>query len=168
MTGAKRELGLAIVEYRKALASKPGDPVINLALGRTLVIDGETAEGAVLFRGLIDKDKANLNGYYELYRLDLAQRKIPEAEAILKEAIKNNPKDTQLRLTLAQSLLRNEQAPGTGSAAERDEGRSQGLPGRLSSVGRFLYPGRFLRRRSQTVRGRDSEGFIAQSHLPEA
>jgi tetratricopeptide (TPR) repeat protein len=102
VTGAKKALGTAIVEYRKALAVKPGDPIINLALGRTLVVDGESAEGAVLFRGLIDKDKTNLNGYYEIYRLDLSQRKIPEAEAILKEAIKNNPKDTQLRLTLAQ------------------------------------------------------------------
>jgi tetratricopeptide (TPR) repeat protein len=102
VTGAKRELGVAIVEYRKALASKPADPVVNLALGRTLVVDGEYAEAAVLFRGLITKDKTNLNGYYELYRLNLSQQKIPEAEAILKEAIKNNPKDPQLRLTLAQ------------------------------------------------------------------
>jgi len=102
VTGAKRALGTAITEYRKALASKPADPVINLALGRTLVVDGENEEAASLFRGLITKDKTNLNGYYELYRLDLSQRKIPEAEAILKEAIKNNPKDTQLRLTLAQ------------------------------------------------------------------
>jgi len=102
VSGAKRELGAAIAEYRKALASKPADPVIVLALGRTLVVDGEYDEGARLFRGLIDKDKANLNAYMELYRLDLSQRKVPEAEAVLKEAIKNNPKDTQLRLTLAQ------------------------------------------------------------------
>jgi predicted Zn-dependent protease len=72
VTGAKRELGVAIVEYRKALASKPADPVINLALGRTLVVDGEYDEGARLFHGLIEKDKTNLNGYMELYRLDLA------------------------------------------------------------------------------------------------
>ncbi len=102
LPGAKKELGVAIGEYRKALSIKPGDPVITLALGRTLVVDGETAEAQTLFRGLIDKDKNNLNGYYELYRLDLAMRKLPEAEAILQEAIRNNPKDTQLRLTLAQ------------------------------------------------------------------
>jgi tetratricopeptide (TPR) repeat protein len=102
VTGAKRELGVAITEYRKALAAKPGDPVVNLALGRTLVVDGEYDEAARLFRGLIDKNKKDLSGYYEIYRLNLSQRKIPEAEAILKEAIKNNPKDTQLRLTLAQ------------------------------------------------------------------
>ncbi len=102
VTGAKRELGVAITEYRKALAAKPADPVINLALGRTLVVDGESDEAARLFRGLIDKDKTNLNGYMELYRLYISQRKVPEAEAILKESIKNNPKDTGLRLSLAQ------------------------------------------------------------------
>ena len=102
LPGAKKELGIAITEYRTALSVKPGDPIITLALGRTLVVDGETAEAQSLFRGLISKDKTNLNGYYELYRVYLSQRKVPEAEAVLKEAIANNPKDTQLRLTLAQ------------------------------------------------------------------
>ena len=102
LPGAKKELGIAITEYRTALSVKPSDPIITLALGRTLVVDGETAEAESLFRGLINKDKTNLNGYYELYRVYLSQRKVPEAEAVLKEAIANNPKDTQLRLTLAQ------------------------------------------------------------------
>lgn len=102
LPGAKKELGNAIVEYRKALSVKSGDPVITLALGRALIVDGETGEAESLFKSLVAKDKANLNGYYELYRLNLSQRKLPEAEAVLKDAIKNNPKDTQLRLTLAQ------------------------------------------------------------------
>jgi tetratricopeptide (TPR) repeat protein len=99
---AKKVLENAIAEYRKALSIKGGDPLITLALGRTLVVDGEIAEAETLFKSLIDKDKANLNGYYELYRVYLTQRKIPEAEAILQAAIKNNPKNTQLRLSLAQ------------------------------------------------------------------
>src|SRR5207248_9805346 len=99
---AKRELGNAIAEYRKALEIKPGDSVITLALGRTLVVDGEAAEAETLFKAMIERDKKNVSGYYELYRVYLAERKIPEAEAVLKNAIQNNPKDTQLRLTLAQ------------------------------------------------------------------
>ncbi len=102
LPGAKKQLSIAISEYRTALSVKPSDPIITLALGRTLVVDGETPEAESLFRGLIAKDKTNLNGYYELYRVYLSQRKVPEAEAVLKEAIANNPKDTQLRLTLAQ------------------------------------------------------------------
>lgn len=99
---AKIELSSAIVEYRKALSIKPADPVITLALGRTLVVDGEADEAQALFKSIVDKDKKNLNGYYELYRVNLAQKKVPEAEAVLKTAIQNNPQDTQLRLTLAQ------------------------------------------------------------------
>jgi tetratricopeptide (TPR) repeat protein len=99
---AKKQLVTAIAEYRQALTLKPGDPIITLALGRTLVVDGETGEAEMLFKSMIDKDKNNLNGYYELYRVYLGMRRIPDAEAILKSAIRNNPKDPQLRLTLAQ------------------------------------------------------------------
>jgi tetratricopeptide (TPR) repeat protein len=99
---AKKSLGDAISEYRKALVMKPGNPVVSLALSRTLVVDGETAEAESILKGLIDKDKTNQNPYYELYRVYLAERKIPEAEALLKSGIQNNPKNTQMRLTLAQ------------------------------------------------------------------
>jgi tetratricopeptide (TPR) repeat protein len=99
---AKKQLGSAVAEYRTALTAKPGDPVVTLALGRTLVVDGEAGEAETLFKGLLAKDKTNLNVYYELFRIYIGQRKIPEAEAILKSAIQNNPKDTRLRLTLAQ------------------------------------------------------------------
>lgn len=99
---AKVKIGEAIGEYRKALAVKAADPIITLALGRTLVVSGETAEAESLFRALIAKDKTNLNGYLELYRLYLGEQKIPEAEAVLKNAIQANPKNTQLRLSLAQ------------------------------------------------------------------
>jgi tetratricopeptide (TPR) repeat protein len=99
---AKKQVGSAIAEYRQALTAKPGDPIITLALGRTLVVDGESAEAESLFKSLIEKDKTNLNGYFELYHIYVTQRKIPEAEAVLKSALQSNPKDTQLRLTLAQ------------------------------------------------------------------
>ncbi|MDP9054370.1 MAG: tetratricopeptide repeat protein [Acidobacteriota bacterium] len=102
MEDAKKQLGTAIAEYRTALTAKPGDAVITLALGRTLVVDGEPGEAETLFKNMVDKDKTGLNAYYELFRIYLTQRRIPEAEEILKAAIKNNPKDTQLRLTLAQ------------------------------------------------------------------
>ncbi len=99
---AKQSVGKAIQEYRTALNSKPGDYVITLALGRTLALDGEAAEAETVFKTLIDKDKLNLNGYYELYKIYVGQKKLPEAEATLKSAMAAVPKDTSLRLTLAQ------------------------------------------------------------------
>src|SRR6185312_7603259 len=99
---AKKELGTAISEYRQALNVKPADPIITLALGRTLVVDGEVDEATNLFKGMIAKDSKNLNAYYELYRVYLGQKNVAAAEGILKDALKNNPKDSTLRLTLAQ------------------------------------------------------------------
>jgi tetratricopeptide (TPR) repeat protein len=101
-TDAKKELSRAIAEYRNALSVKPADPIVTLALGRSLVSDGQTEEATALFKGMIEKDKKNLNGYYELYRVYLGQKRTAEAETVLKSAIQNNPKDTQLRLALAQ------------------------------------------------------------------
>jgi tetratricopeptide (TPR) repeat protein len=99
---AKAQVQKAIEEYRTALGSKPGDNVITLALGRTLALDGETGEAEGMFKSLVAKDKTNLNGYVELYRIYVSQKKLPEAEAILKAAIAAVPKDTSMRLMLAQ------------------------------------------------------------------
>ena len=98
----KQNLAAAVQEYRTSLASKPGDYVGTLALGRTLLLTGETAEAEGLFKSLIDKDKTNLSAYYELFRIYVAQKKMPEAEAMLKRAIMAVPKDSALRLTLAR------------------------------------------------------------------
>jgi tetratricopeptide (TPR) repeat protein len=137
LPGAKKELGVAITEYRTALAAKPADPVVTLALARTLVVDGETAEAQSLFRGLITKDKKNLNGYYELYRVYLSLRKIPEAEAVLKEAIGNNPKDTQLRLTLAQFYFGTNKRPDLVALLNQMKGDLKQFPDAYFQSGDF-------------------------------
>jgi tetratricopeptide (TPR) repeat protein len=99
---AKAQIAKAIEEYRIALKAKQGDYVITLALGRTLALDGESAEAESLFKTLVTKDKSNLNGYVELYRIYIGQKRLPEAEAQLKAAIAAVPKDTSMRLMLAQ------------------------------------------------------------------
>jgi tetratricopeptide (TPR) repeat protein len=134
---AKKELGTAISDYRQALTVKPGDPIITLALGRTLVVDGEVDEAQTLFRRMIDKDKKNLNGYYELYRVDLAQKKTPEAEAILKDAIRNNPKDTQLRLTLARFYYASSKRPELVALLNEMKGDLKQFPNAYFQSGDF-------------------------------
>ncbi|HVW10668.1 MAG TPA: tetratricopeptide repeat protein [Bryobacteraceae bacterium] len=99
---AKAQVAKAIQEYRTALAAKPGDYVITLALGRTLALDGETQEAEGMFKSLVAKDKTNLNGYVELYRIYVGQKRLDEAESTLKAAIAAVPKDTSMRLMLAQ------------------------------------------------------------------
>lgn len=101
-TEAKQDIAASIKEYRTALAAKPGDYIITLALGRTLELDGEAGEAEALFKTLAGKDKTNLNSYFELYRMYFAQKRYPEAEAELKAAIAAVPKDASTRLLLAQ------------------------------------------------------------------
>ncbi len=102
MVPAKKALSDAVAEYRKALASKPGDYVISMALGRTLMMSGEVPEAENIFKTLTEKEKSNLNAYFELYRIYLQQKRIPEAENLLKTAVRNNPKDSAVRLELAR------------------------------------------------------------------
>lgn len=166
LPGAKKELGDAINEYRKALSAKAADPVITLALGRALVVDGETGEAASLFRSLIDKDKKNLNGYYELYRLDLSMRKLPEAEAILKDAIANNPKDTQLRLTLAQYYFGTNKRPELVSLLNQMKGDLKGFPNAYFQSGDFyLRVGQFDEAIKQYEEGIQKDGGRKNSYL---
>jgi tetratricopeptide (TPR) repeat protein len=101
-TDTKQEITTSIQEYRAALAAKPGDYIVTLALGRTLTLDGEAAEAETLFKGLVEKDKLNLNAYYELYKIYSSQKRLPEAEAELKSAIAAVPGDSTLRIALAQ------------------------------------------------------------------
>ena len=98
----KVELDRGIAEYRKALSLKPGDSVVSLALARVVVLAGETAEAESIYKGLIAKDKKNFAAIYDLYRVMLGTRRFPEAEQVLKTAIADNPKETTLRLQLAQ------------------------------------------------------------------
>ncbi len=102
----KAKLDDAVAEYRKALAAKGGnDPVITLALGHALEADSQVPEAETMFRGLVARDKHNLAGYSELFRIYAAEKKPDQAEAVLKEAIANNPKDTGSRMTLARFYL---------------------------------------------------------------
>lgn len=130
-------LETAIKEYRTALSAKPNDPVITLALGRTLVVQGETDEAISLFKGLIDKDKTNLNGYYELYRVYLAQRRISEAEAVLQQAIKAKPKDSSLRISLAQFYFGTNKRPELVKLLDEMKGNLKQFPDAYLQAGDF-------------------------------
>ncbi len=99
---AKKALVDSLTHYRAALTVKPGDYIITLAVARALILNGETGESEALLKQLMDKDKKNLSAYYDAYRLYVGQRRLPDAEGVLKAAIKNLPKDTALRLELAR------------------------------------------------------------------
>jgi len=105
-TEAKDEINGAITEYRTALSARGGnDPGIILELGHALEASGDVPGAEATFRKLVALSKNNLQGYVELYRIYLSQKKMDEAEAILKQGIQNNPKNATSRLYLARFYL---------------------------------------------------------------
>lgn len=98
---AKKSLGDAITEYRASLAANPNESPTAIALAISLADDGEVAEAETILASVTQKDIHNTVAYNWLYKLYAHARQFPQAEDVLRKAIKNNPKDTNLRLELA-------------------------------------------------------------------
>ncbi len=73
----------------------------TLSLARSLALDGQNPEAEQLYRAVIATGKAGGAGYTELYRIYLVSHRVPEAEAILKQARAANPKDYNFATLLA-------------------------------------------------------------------
>lgn len=108
---ARQSLAGAISEYRTALAVKPKDMVLSMALARTLVLSGDIQEAEGLYKGLIDRDKEPVAPYYELYRIYTATHRQEDAAAIMRRGIAAHPTDPTFRLSLAQFYFVNNNRP---------------------------------------------------------
>ncbi len=94
-------LEASIAEYRKAASLKTPTPSLTMQLARALAANKQYADAEQLYKQLIEKDKTFTSGYTELYKLYLIQRRIPDAEEILKSGAANNPKQVELLAMLA-------------------------------------------------------------------
>jgi tetratricopeptide (TPR) repeat protein len=138
MIEAKKSLAAAIVEYRASLAAKTDEYSTRIALGRALEINGETGEAETIFNGLTNKEKQNTTGYLDLYRLYLAERKLPEAEALLKRAIQNNQKDASLRLELGRFYLATNKRDDLLKLLNQMKGDLKSFPDAYTQAGDFF------------------------------
>jgi tetratricopeptide (TPR) repeat protein len=91
--------------YRKADAIKPNDPGVSFAMARVLRKQERFSESEARFRKVIDEEKSFAEGYTNLYALYMQEKKTEEAEQLIKEAIKNNPKDAQYMELLASHYV---------------------------------------------------------------
>jgi tetratricopeptide (TPR) repeat protein len=100
-TVAATLLDSAMDNYRKAEAIKPDDLGVALQMGLILRGQKRYAEAEPYFRKMIDKDKTAYPAYTNLYQTYMAEQKVDAAEALLKEAVQNNPKEHQYLERLA-------------------------------------------------------------------
>jgi tetratricopeptide (TPR) repeat protein len=137
VTSSKAAMETAVGEYRKAQKVRPGDPVVTLSLARTLASYGELAEAEQLFRSVIDKSPNTPTGYVELYRLYSMQKKVAEAEALLKKASANNPKEYQFKVLLAAHYFANGNRPEGTKALDDLKANFKDFPQAYFTAGDF-------------------------------
>lgn len=141
---AKRTLAAAISDYRAALAGssrdKPGDYSVSVALSRALIFDGQLVEGEAILTALTGREKQNRLAYMELYQLYDAENRLPQSEAVLKEAIQNIPQDARLSVELARFYLLNNKTDDLLKLLSR----MKSDPGQFPDA--FIRAGDFFRR----------------------
>lgn len=91
----------AIENFKKANAVKPGQSDLVLILVQTLLADGQQEEAEKVARAQIAKVKNYGPMYDVLYTSFVRQKRLDDAENILKEKIANNPKQGPYLVQLA-------------------------------------------------------------------
>jgi protein O-GlcNAc transferase len=134
--------------YRRAIEADPAHAPGYLNLGAALEALGEP-EGAVeAYRALLGIDAANPHANYNLGRLRFAAGAAPEAERLLRDALRARPAFPEARLMLAIAL--DAQGKLDAAAAELDAAQDFGAlfiqAGLLRRLGRLDAAAQALRR----------------------
>jgi len=96
----------AVADFQLANQITPNDPDIVLPLVRALQIVGRGAEGEKLGMDLIAKHKDDVAMYDALYLGYMREKRLADAEAILKLKAANNPQEPAYLLQVAQHYYR--------------------------------------------------------------
>ena len=150
MARSKSTLEQSIAEYRLTAAARPDDKIVPMSLARALSLDGNLGEAEQLYKTALEKDPTNAAAYVELYRIYLTQKKIAEAEAVLKKAIAANPKATNFQTMLAAHYFSNGNRPEGVKILESMKKDLKTYPAAYFTAGDFY------------LRVRDSENAMKQ------
>ncbi len=125
----------AIETFRLAIAQKPEEAGVRLALGQALARDSQFAEAEKAIREGIERDKKLSPLYDFLYLLRMRDKDVAEGEKILKLKVANNPETPQYEIELAAHYFRHGRKPEMLAALDRVLKSKMASPHRL--VGDF-------------------------------
>jgi tetratricopeptide (TPR) repeat protein len=91
----------ALKNFEAAHQVDPSHPDLSLLLSQTLVAAGRAPEAEAMAKGALEKQKTYAPLYDQLIALYMSQNRFPEAEAMLKTKVANNPKQENYRVQLA-------------------------------------------------------------------
>jgi tetratricopeptide (TPR) repeat protein len=127
----------AMEEYTLANTVKPGNEGVLLQLGRSATASGQFAKAEALYNQILEKNKTSQTAYVELYKLYFYERKLPEAEQVLKTAFQNNPKQFIFLTTLAVHYSLVGRRDDMAAVLQQVKSHAQEFPEAYSVVGDF-------------------------------
>ena len=145
----------AVVEYQKAVKSKPDSLRARVNLGTSLGMMGRNEEAMVQFREVLKLDPENLNAHYNLGQILSGMGQWKEAGEHLAEVVAASPADMGARLALVKALARLQQFDTAMQHMQRiaDEGP-------LNEAGVLaLYELNYLSNKEKEARDTLLEGF---------
>jgi tetratricopeptide (TPR) repeat protein len=97
----KEYLTSSIKEFREADAIKPFQPDVVVPLARSLLTAKQNKEAEKVYLTLLNHDDSYLPVYGELYNLYVSERRLEDAEKILRSGLKSHPGEVLLITNLA-------------------------------------------------------------------
>jgi tetratricopeptide (TPR) repeat protein len=95
----------AVDEFRIAANVRPNDAAVQLGLARSFAGKGMASDSEKAYRRTLALDKSKPEVYAELYRILIAQGKLPDAEQVLRNAIVTLPSHQGFSVMLAAHVL---------------------------------------------------------------
>ncbi|MBM3814616.1 MAG: tetratricopeptide repeat protein [Acidimicrobiia bacterium] len=136
---AHNDLKEAAVHFRKALAIKPNEPKVTLALAQTVAAQGNEEESVAMIRESIAKNRDFIPLYDFLFRLMLKQKKVDEAEKVLVSKMTNNPKMSSAYLELSTFYLRTNKQAEAKAVLEKILSNPKDFPNGRDTIGDYYY-----------------------------
>src|SRR5665213_136729 len=101
----------AVAHLKMAAQIKPDETDLALAYFQALVANKQTDEAEKLALAVIDKHKNFAPMYDVLYFHYMTDKKVAEAENVMKRKVENNPQQANFRVQLASHYLSTQQKP---------------------------------------------------------
>jgi predicted Zn-dependent protease len=108
--GGKVDTAQASIDLLEALKLTPETPADTLMAAQIAELEGETTEAEASYRRLLKADPDSIAAVAGLAHLDIGAKRYPEAEELLKSALKQSPSNPTLTAQLAAVLVAQDKA----------------------------------------------------------
>ena len=137
--GAKTLLDTALEEYRKADSIKPDQVAVMVEIAGIYALQENFEASEQMYRKVLAANKTYLMAYFSLYQLAVRQKRLDEAEQVLREGYRNNPKQFAFLQRLALLYFAEKRNDDMIKTLQEIKAHAKEYPGAYMDVGDFYY-----------------------------